>query len=330
MVKISVLVAVYNAEKYLRECLDSLLNQTLREVEVICIDDASEDESLNILREYSATDKRIKIISLTENCGQAHARNEGLKISQGEYICFVDSDDWIATDALKSVCHVYEQYPSADSVLFDVINVYEDGRQTQYSMDPFDVLSGYDAFVDSLTWKIHGVYTVRRDIHLRYPYDDSCRAYSDDNTTRLHYLASREVRCCTGKYYYRQHNSSVTHNVDVRRFDYLLANESMKQQLHDLDVSDETLNLYENVRWLNLIGVYMFYYLHHRELTANEARAGLRLMRATWDNIEIRRLDRKYTRKFGYMPLRFSWRAFKLQLEIYFFLRGILGRNLEG
>ena len=94
MIKLSVIIPVYNVEKYLKDCLDSVCAQTLTDIEIICIDDGSTDNSLNILNEYSSKDSRIKIIS-KKNGGQATARNLGIKEAQGEYIAFVDSDDFI-------------------------------------------------------------------------------------------------------------------------------------------------------------------------------------------------------------------------------------------
>ena len=88
-IKVSVIVPVYNVEKYLRECLESLVNQTLKEIEIICINDGSEDSSLEILNEYASKDSRFVIIN-QENCGQSVARNKGLDVAKGEYIGFVD------------------------------------------------------------------------------------------------------------------------------------------------------------------------------------------------------------------------------------------------
>ena len=79
MIKISIIIPVYNTEKYLKKCLDSIINQTLKSLEIICIDDCSTDNSLNILKEYQLKDKRIKIIEQKENKGQGVARNLGLK-----------------------------------------------------------------------------------------------------------------------------------------------------------------------------------------------------------------------------------------------------------
>ncbi|WP_292822505.1 glycosyltransferase [Methanobrevibacter sp.] len=102
MIKLSIIIPVYNVEKYLEECLDSVLNQTLKETEIICIDDGSTDNSLNILKEYSKKDKRVKIIT-KENGGQASARNLGIKEAQGEYIAFVDSDDFIEPEMFEKL-----------------------------------------------------------------------------------------------------------------------------------------------------------------------------------------------------------------------------------
>lgn len=95
MIKISIIIPVYNADKYLSNTLNCLLTQTLKELEVICINDCSTDNSIDILNRYSKQDSRIKVIDLTENIGAASARNRGLEIAQGEYLGFVDSDDEI-------------------------------------------------------------------------------------------------------------------------------------------------------------------------------------------------------------------------------------------
>lgn len=94
-IKLSIIVPVYNIIQYLPKCLDSILSQTLRDIEIICVDDCSTDNSLNILEEYSLKDNRIKLLKLDKNYGQGYARNRGIEIAQGEYIGFVDGDDYI-------------------------------------------------------------------------------------------------------------------------------------------------------------------------------------------------------------------------------------------
>jgi len=94
--KVSVIIPVYNVEEYLRECLDSVLNQTLKEIEVICVDDGSTDNSLNILKEYANKDNRITIIS-RENKGVGYSRNQGIECSKGDFLAFMDPDDYYPT-----------------------------------------------------------------------------------------------------------------------------------------------------------------------------------------------------------------------------------------
>ena len=94
MAKVSVIVPVYNTEKYLRCCLNSIITQTLQDIEIVCVNDGSTDSSLKILQEYAAKDKRIKIIN-QENKGLSAARNAGLKVATADYISFIDSDDFV-------------------------------------------------------------------------------------------------------------------------------------------------------------------------------------------------------------------------------------------
>lgn len=116
-VKVSIIIPVYNASKTLPECLDSILNQTMPEFEAICIDDGSADDSWEILTAYALKDSRIRIIH-QENQGPGKTRNHGLELAAGEYIIFVDSDDYIKPMALESICRAgYAQ--DADIVLYD-------------------------------------------------------------------------------------------------------------------------------------------------------------------------------------------------------------------
>ena len=98
MPKISIIIPIYNAENYLKRCLNSVINQTLKDIEIICINDCSKDNSLEILKKYSKKDKRIKIINLKENKGESKARNIGLDNTNSEYIAFLDNDDEIDLD----------------------------------------------------------------------------------------------------------------------------------------------------------------------------------------------------------------------------------------
>lgn len=113
---ISIIVPVYNVEKYLSRCLDSLINQTLRDIEIICVNDGSTDTSLKIITDYASIDNRIIIVDKT-NGGLSSARNAGLELIRGEYFMFVDSDDWLEECACEESYKAIIQY-DAECLMF--------------------------------------------------------------------------------------------------------------------------------------------------------------------------------------------------------------------
>lgn len=132
MIKFSIIIPVYNMEEYLKECLDSLINQTLKDFEAICIDDGSSDNSLAILKEYANKDNRFVVIS-QKNQGQGVARNKGIDAAKGEYIAFVDPDDYIQNNMLE---HFYKKFKetNATMILFNHFS-FEDGANVKEVSD---------------------------------------------------------------------------------------------------------------------------------------------------------------------------------------------------
>lgn len=125
--KVSVIVPVYNVEKYIKKCLDSLVNQTLNGVEIIVVNDGSPDNSQKIIDEYTKKYKNVKSY-IKENGGLSDARNYGIKKATGEYISFVDSDDYIRNDMLE-IMYNYAIKEDLDVVVCDSINVYDNGSE---------------------------------------------------------------------------------------------------------------------------------------------------------------------------------------------------------
>ena len=115
--KVSVIIPVYNTEKYLRQCLDSVVNQTLRDIEIICVDDGSTDGSIEILREYEQKDSRVKVLC-QKNQYAGVARNNGLNYASGEYVFFMDSDDYCCHELLERAVDRAKMV-DADIVVFD-------------------------------------------------------------------------------------------------------------------------------------------------------------------------------------------------------------------
>ena len=135
MCKVSVIIPAYNTEAYMANCLKSLLEQTLTEIEVIVVDDGSTDDTLQVLREYEERYPAVLRVFHKENGGQASARNLGLKHAQGEYLAFVDSDDWVAPEMYEMmyekakkenadvvICNMVEHFPDKE-ICYDLTDV---------------------------------------------------------------------------------------------------------------------------------------------------------------------------------------------------------------
>lgn len=325
--RFSLLMAVYNAAPYLDKAIESVRQQTLADWELVCVDDGSTDDSLSVLQGYAALDSRIKVLSGQGNQGPAKARNRALEVTTGQYIAMLDADDWLSEDALQCVADVFAQHPATDCVLFSLVEEYPDSRNL-YDMPygPGDVFTGKDAFRLSLDWRIHGLYAVRRAIHLRFPYDDSCRLHSDDNTTRIHYLHSREVRISKGEYHYRKRSDSISFAVGLDHFGYLDANLSMKRQLEaelgaDGLVDEADLSFYERHRWLNYVGMHWYLFVNKRAFDKTETEMIRKKLRGFYDTFTL-----PLPRKFGYTRKK-KYSLFLLQEWLYFRMRWLMGRR---
>ncbi len=129
--KISIIIPVYKVEAYLQKCLDSLVHQTYSNLEIILVDDASPDGCGKICDEYAARDGRIRVIHKPKNEGQASARNTGLDVASGEYVSFVDSDDWLSEDAFEKLYSGLLEYGADCSVGCCVVVLDRNGELTE-------------------------------------------------------------------------------------------------------------------------------------------------------------------------------------------------------
>lgn len=186
MPEVSVVINMYNSEKYLRKCIDSVLAQTFTDFELILVNDGSKDHSLDICKEYAEKDKRIRIVD-KENGGLADARNAGLDAAKGKYLEFIDADDWIEPDLLeKCVTKLHET--DADIVIFDIYQYFVATGKKEVLSHPYDQnqvysLSDHPEMITKMknaAWnKIYRV-SLFRENQIRYPWGYN---YEDLGTT---------------------------------------------------------------------------------------------------------------------------------------------------
>ena len=175
MPKFSIIIPVYNVEKYLKKCLESIKNQSYKDYEVIIVNDGSTDKSKDILDEYD-----YKVIN-QKNQGLSVARNNGVKKAKGEYLIFVDSDDYIEKDLLKELNKSLTDNP--DLVRFQIREVYGDNTKKDYNEEPFTNKNGVEAF--SILCKYHFVenawaYLYRKDFYLKNKFSFKKGAIHED------------------------------------------------------------------------------------------------------------------------------------------------------
>ena len=183
MIKVSVIVPIYNVEKQLAKCLDSLLNQTLKDIQIILVNDGSEDSSAEIAKKYVVKDPDRVLYFEKANGGLSDARNYGLKYATGEYISFVDSDDYITENLYTDLLPYMEQ--KYDMIKFKIAKVDEQGNVLEKNYTPlFEEKSGEEAFdilykADVMTEVAWG-YLYKRDFFRRNKFEFTKGKYHED------------------------------------------------------------------------------------------------------------------------------------------------------
>ena len=207
-VMISVIVPVYNGERYLAECVDSILSQSYADLELILVDDGSVDSTAAICDKYAESDSRVKVIHQA-NAGVSAARNAGMDISRGKYITFVDGDDWLNRDALRHMVDRMESDP-VEILLCNMVKKRPTGEKKYINFA--DSVCGLGGNVPLLAlWG----YCFRRDIIVRHNLRFiEGQAYSEDRIFLFQYAhyCSKIAYCSYFAYVYRLNIYSVVHD----------------------------------------------------------------------------------------------------------------------
>lgn len=214
---ITIIVPVYNVEDYLCKCIDSIIGQTYNNLEIILVDDGSPDRCGEICDEYARHDTRIRVIH-KENGGLSDARNVGIENSKGDYIAFVDSDDYIAPDMYEKLYNIAKVNDADMSICsFMCVNTKGNSIDDQNLYNPIsnNVLSGIEVFEDKLAenqywyWVVAWNKLYRRSLfdNIRFPVG---KQHEDEFVAHHLYSITRKVACCGNKmYYYVKRENSI-------------------------------------------------------------------------------------------------------------------------
>ena len=210
--KISIVTTVYNIENYIKRCLDSLVSQTYKNIEIIIVNDCSTDSSMDLIKSYK--DKRIKIIEHKENLGAGWARRTGIEAATGEYVITIDGDDWISNDFIEKLVDNAKE-TDADIVSGGITIVYPDGYQ-EIKRFPVKTSTGHEKFTDYANQRIIFLNNklVKRKMYDIVPY--STRRFCEDTPViiPLLYYCNMVSYVDTQGYFYLQHNNSLCRRVN--------------------------------------------------------------------------------------------------------------------
>ena len=242
----SVILPIYNVEKYLCQCIDSILSQTFGGFELILVDNGSKDDSGKICDEYAKKDNRIKVIH-KENGGQASARNTGFEISSGECIVFVDSDDFIVKETfLETLCEKFNSC-GADIVLYKHAKYFDSLSQCTYSFEFTEKIEDNDGLLLELVkrdtyfgmaWSKSFRRKIAADNNVMFDPNLSC----EDMDWYFNLVSVSQKICAIDETYiaYRQREGSVTATVKIKNLlDFVFTLEKWSDKIKNADISDK-------------------------------------------------------------------------------------------
>ena len=308
---VSIIIAVYNAEKYLPRCLDSVLGQTYRDIEVIAVDDCSTDGSLQVLHRYAEGDSRIKVLRMYCNSGAPAARNKAMAVSRGELMSTVDADDAISPDAIEMAVKVFEANPTVDIVTYDLVRVNNVSNEELPRHNNPRIpkrMSGKEACYWTILWDIPGLDVVRASLEKRFFADTQYGQYGDETTTHIVFYHAREVVLGEGKYYYYQNPESYTNAVSIKRFEILECRQSLRRQLVELGAEERIIRRLDRKRWGELMKACELYHRYKARFSPEEQDALWRRMSETYDTFRFRDLPLS----LSLMPFRAMMPSFSL------------------
>lgn len=240
---ISVIIPVYNSQPYLEACINSVLNQTYRNLEVLLVDDGSKDESGAMCDAYARQDDRVRVFH-KENGGQSTARNMGLDAAAGDFVMFIDSDDTVELNMAERLMGLIETW-SADIAACELQDVYYDGATFQKPPKPDYVCTGREAVAHSMKsqdiygYPVNKLYRKSLWDHFRF---QNGRCYEDAEVIPYVLYAAERVAVCTDAlyHYYQRKNSTTTATFSKKQLDVIWAYE--QQMVYFADKCPELID----------------------------------------------------------------------------------------
>lgn len=241
---ISVIIPVYGVEKYIAQCLESVINQTYKNLEIIVINDGTKDRSADIAKEYAAKDSRIKVYDF-KNGGLSVARNRGLEIATGEYISYLDSDDWLDTKMYETLLETAMKN-EADMVKCGIIET-NGAAEEKITFSDVKIINNeqhkaFENYFKGILWTLawNGLY--KRELAKKVKFPDNVVHEDNYSSGMFLYLAKKVIAMPFCLNYYRVNDAGISKGGVKKPLDKILAISKLKKDLLALGFTDKKLD----------------------------------------------------------------------------------------
>jgi glycosyltransferase involved in cell wall biosynthesis len=273
---VSIFMPVYNGEAYIDKSVQSVLNQTLTDFELICVDDSSTDNSLNILRKYENSDKRVKVLTKLNGGNVPKSWNFAMPFLNGKFIMYMSQDDWMSSDNLELNHQRYLQ-TGADIIVPDLIFHYKEGKERKIvglNGNHDIVISGREAFILSLKWKIHGFYFCKAKL-MKTEIFDEMSFNSDEYISRKNFLIANKVAFSHGHFYYYQGNpNAITKHFTINTLTALITDQKLFELMERNEIRSSVISSY----WITSLMRSLLYYYKTKNLNKEDKKKSFLLL----------------------------------------------------
>lgn len=297
MPSISVVMPAYNAGKYIGEAIESVINQTFSDWELIIVNDGSTDNTLEIIKKYADSEPRIHYHSISNSGSARKPRRIAISLAKGDWIVALDADDYLETDDLEKL-YVRARTTGAEIVIQRMVGI-NDGKEKLFSIPAagFDfgqILTGKEACALTIgNWTIgaNGCLVKKElfdNLYKKFSKGEELMNLDEIDTRRL-FLSARHIAFCDVNYYYRKHENSITRQFSVKRFDVLKTNQMLRLLVDEnYELQDPVRKKMQCTQLRGIAGCQVFYFRHRRKMDQLADRKIEGLIKEAYKEVKIK------------------------------------------
>lgn len=323
---ITIFMPVYNGSQFLQETINSIIEQSFSNFELLCVDDTSTDDSYQILQTLASQDARIRVLQKPNGGTVSKSFNYALPNMLGEYVFYTSQDDLMSKDLLEKM-YIRAKETNADGTIPHMISYLGDEKNSRNIFVQKDkVISGREAASLSIDWSIHGFVLWKKSLLEKVKFFEF-GLYSDEYTTRVLFLESRTIAFCDGIFYYRQNNpNAITKKLSLSWFDKLETNERLRTLFREHSATLEEKKKLITISFNEIFHFQSQYLEKNKKLSKNHRSLAKEKIKLAYKNFEdIKEVSSNLHRFFCTK----GYHVFKIYVWVYGKLKKLILNNLN-